>query len=1031
MEKEPRLRKKYSRPPATGDILYRSDVVHKDSLRSCDEACGETPDHLVTRSQRGEDDNDPAIHYGLIASSNQILKDAQIRDQLAAEKGVLCFEMEAAGLMDHFPCLVIRGICDYADSHKNNIWQGYAAMVAAAYAKELLQQIPPSKVEAEPPIAEALGADYYPLDRPEQTTSATQATVGYIKSSHHTDKIERWLRPPDPSTNVNHARKLRHEGTGAWLLAHPVFQSWTSGSRRYLWLHGFAGSGKTVLSTTVLDHVAADNDRLLISFFFDFSDTTKQSVDGMLRSLAFQLYQCGAGSSVLEASFQAHQDGLRQPATKTLEDIVSKILAVQKKVFIVLDALDESTTRRDLLSWIKDITSRPGLGHVQLICTSRPEAEFLREIPATIGEGNHMRLDKQAVDADIRSYVAAQLTHRRDFQDKGLSQDLMERIQSKVGDGADGMFLWAFYQLEDLARCHNMKGIEEALACLPRDLDELYRQMPQSNSAHLEHDAQRLIFLSPPTLSGTSDPSAQSRFTWPKKQASTKPSSVISNTNEGIDMVVIVSGVPVVSKPDEEHDPQSACEEIEDTISLVTQDDDRESVSEPTPIVVSRRQAATAVLVKTFVQDEDLYGLYEFAFNELDHERFVDNHRKLLWTFVKDLIQQKAVGHSQHEAIKFLTGRQTRMMISSSILDRFKSRVETDLDQLECEARGPPHMLDRFLMLMKTEPAEPPEGERDIDSNSEESDAEDQDSQQVFENTAGVFEEARIFLCTGPAFQEYKRNLRQMLHPGGKPADPSIPVSAEAQLQGPDASVASPQISAGECRYAFSRPFWEVTQDSYKLWVESIAGTRLSWWPLSQPERELRKGFTRIYSEPEKGLPRFYDDLETTFAESLFPGLAQRRKSIRFASPASWTASGFEAVYLKQVSVPEIVQNARAAESQPLSTINEETDQVPGTSGEGSGLQPRVAVTAQTLGRNDSGSAPIVFLTEKIDSRIATAVAVHLGKDDQETMHNLRAAWLGLSGSRWKRVNDMYFYQILVQRLSHGSRTQAPHRTLA
>jgi hypothetical protein len=250
--------------------------------------------------------------------------------------------------------------------------------------------------------------------------------------------MKRWLRPPDASTNANHARKRRHEGTGAWLLAHPVFQSWHSGSRRHLWLHGFAGCGKTVLSTTVLDHLTADIDRLIISFFFDFSDTTKQTVDGMLRSLAFQLYQ-RAGSSVLDASFQAHQDGHQQPATKTLEDIVSKMLAIQKKFFIVLDALDESTARRDLLSWIKDITSRTELCHVQLICTSRPEADFLREIPTTIGEDNHMRLDKQAVDADIRSYVAAQLAHRRDFQDKGLSQDLLEQIRNKVGGGADGM----------------------------------------------------------------------------------------------------------------------------------------------------------------------------------------------------------------------------------------------------------------------------------------------------------------------------------------------------------------------------------------------------------------------------------------------------------------------------------------------------------------------------------------------------------------------------------------------------------------
>jgi hypothetical protein len=50
--------------------------------------------------------------------------------------------MEAAGLMDDFPCLVVRGICDYADSHKNKLWQGYAAAMAAAYAKELLSVIP-------------------------------------------------------------------------------------------------------------------------------------------------------------------------------------------------------------------------------------------------------------------------------------------------------------------------------------------------------------------------------------------------------------------------------------------------------------------------------------------------------------------------------------------------------------------------------------------------------------------------------------------------------------------------------------------------------------------------------------------------------------------------------------------------------------------------------------------------------------------------------------------------------------------------
>jgi hypothetical protein len=70
------------------------------------------------------------------------MKDAVTRDRLAHELDIICFEMEAAGLMDILPCLPIRGICDYSDSHKAKDWQKYAAAVAAAYAREFLEALP-------------------------------------------------------------------------------------------------------------------------------------------------------------------------------------------------------------------------------------------------------------------------------------------------------------------------------------------------------------------------------------------------------------------------------------------------------------------------------------------------------------------------------------------------------------------------------------------------------------------------------------------------------------------------------------------------------------------------------------------------------------------------------------------------------------------------------------------------------------------------------------------------------------------------
>lgn len=127
------------------DKLFDAQYNHIQSAHTCAECDQE---RTVTRPPRFEES--PVIHYGLIASANQVMKDALIRDRLAQDCGILCFEMEAAGIMDHFPCVVIRGICDYSDSHKNSLWQSYASATAAAYAKLLLSVIPETIIKGSP-----------------------------------------------------------------------------------------------------------------------------------------------------------------------------------------------------------------------------------------------------------------------------------------------------------------------------------------------------------------------------------------------------------------------------------------------------------------------------------------------------------------------------------------------------------------------------------------------------------------------------------------------------------------------------------------------------------------------------------------------------------------------------------------------------------------------------------------------------------------------------------------------------------------
>ncbi|KAL4863179.1 hypothetical protein BDV12DRAFT_202330 [Aspergillus spectabilis] len=150
LARNPRMRGEFQRPLPDTDRLFKSEVDYDPSRRL-------DARDLLTRRTRATHEN-PTIHYGTIASANSLMKMATIRDELIAQKNVLCFEMEAAGLMNSFPSLVIRGICDYSDSHKNDVWQGYAAMVAAAYAIELLNTIAPSMVEAQRTIQEIAAA---------------------------------------------------------------------------------------------------------------------------------------------------------------------------------------------------------------------------------------------------------------------------------------------------------------------------------------------------------------------------------------------------------------------------------------------------------------------------------------------------------------------------------------------------------------------------------------------------------------------------------------------------------------------------------------------------------------------------------------------------------------------------------------------------------------------------------------------------------------------------------------------------------
>ncbi|KAL5603699.1 hypothetical protein FOVSG1_006449 [Fusarium oxysporum f. sp. vasinfectum] len=131
-------------PGAIYDRLFEATYRHVGDTESCEQAGCDGNLLLRRRLQAGRAEHQPAIHFGLMASGNLVMKSGEDRDAIAAREGVIAFEMEGAGVWDTFPCVVIKGACDYADSHKSKSWQRYAAATAAACTKAFLSHWMPS-----------------------------------------------------------------------------------------------------------------------------------------------------------------------------------------------------------------------------------------------------------------------------------------------------------------------------------------------------------------------------------------------------------------------------------------------------------------------------------------------------------------------------------------------------------------------------------------------------------------------------------------------------------------------------------------------------------------------------------------------------------------------------------------------------------------------------------------------------------------------------------------------------------------------
>jgi ankyrin repeat protein/nucleoside phosphorylase len=446
------------RRPNQPDRLYKAFYEHPPGAPTCIDC---DPNELQPRGARPSDE--PRIHYGVIASGNRVMKDGKTRDDIAQRLSALCFEMEAAGIMDILQCLPIRGICDYSDSHKNKEWQDYAAAVAAAYARELLEGLPPSSRT---------------LDRtPTYITNAGQLETAGEERRQHLLKCLEFPQIDARRTDIRGA----HTRTCRWLLGHAKYNSWLDPGEQlqnhgFLWIRGKAGAGKsTMMKFVYLETKKRKKPNMAVaSFFFNArGDYLERSISGMYRSLLLQLlHEFSDLRSVLDDTDIVPRNQEHCPGLNALKELLSNaVMALGQRCFTCfVDALDECDELevRDMVQFFEELAENAADRGIQFrVCFSSrpyPYIDIHRGILLTLEE-------EPGHGEDLAKYVESRL--------RITNPSLSKELQAQILDKAAGIFMWIVLVVEILNKenSHGALALRKKLSEIPAKLSELFRSM--------------------------------------------------------------------------------------------------------------------------------------------------------------------------------------------------------------------------------------------------------------------------------------------------------------------------------------------------------------------------------------------------------------------------------------------------------------------------------------------------------------------------------------------------------------------------
>lgn len=259
------------------------------------------------------------------------------------------------------------------------------------------------------------------------------------------DAILKCLSSPHPVVNYEKALKQRQAKTGLWFIQHKRYTEWKSGKSQFLWLHGIPGCGKSILTSTVIEDLLQLTSQATGSavayFYFDFNDPQKRRTDLMVRSILAQLLQSHAENSVAVAAlFSSCNGGKRTPSLDACVDVFRQMINEIPRVFVVLDALDECESRKELLEILSSM-SEWRAHNLHILLTSRKVRDIEDSLVQIIDNEYMICLRSELVDPDIRAYIRERLSRDKSLE-KWQKGNEIEEIERILMEKADGMYVF-------------------------------------------------------------------------------------------------------------------------------------------------------------------------------------------------------------------------------------------------------------------------------------------------------------------------------------------------------------------------------------------------------------------------------------------------------------------------------------------------------------------------------------------------------------------------------------------------------------